>query len=246
MVEDYLNSVLVCNDDGFHSPSLRPLLRYLESMFRHVVAVVPDSDRSGVACSMTVDRPIRVKQPEDGIYTVNGTPVDCVNFAVSELFEGEDLDMLISGINAGHNMANSLLYSGTVGAALHAQQFGIRGICFSANDEDPNWVENSLSQIMRHDLVKGFVDPAQCQAKILNINLPAFETSAEQQVRITRPAQRQGIKMTAAVDPYGNAVYWAGKPGDIVESNTLSDYNVLQSGDVSVTPIDADLSIEMN
>ena len=107
--------ILLSNDDGYQAPGLRVLAEVLCE--NHEISVVaPDRDRSGASNSLTLERPLRTHVGENGFYYVNGTPTDCVHLAFTGLLVSEP-DMVISGINAGANMGDDVLYSGTVAAA---------------------------------------------------------------------------------------------------------------------------------
>ena len=109
--------VLVSNDDGVDAPGIRALAKGLREAGHEVLVVAPDRDRSGASNSLTLDRPLSVKQAASGYYYVNGTPTDCVHVAVTGFLDFKP-DMVFSGINHGPNMGEDVLYSGTVAAAM--------------------------------------------------------------------------------------------------------------------------------
>ncbi|OJY13280.1 MAG: 5'/3'-nucleotidase SurE, partial [Legionella sp. 40-6] len=121
--------VLISNDDGVYAPGINILADELS----HVVAievVAPDRNRSGASNSLSLNRPVTVKQLENGFYSVEGTPTDCVHLAVTGLLTPE-FDMVVSGINDGANLGDDVLYSGTVAAAMEGRYLGLPALAIS-------------------------------------------------------------------------------------------------------------------
>ena len=114
---------LLSNDDGYQARGISMLATAL-ARFGKVTIVAPDRDRSGASNSLTLDAPLRLMQASDNIYYVNGTPTDCVHLAITGMLE-EEPDMVISGINAGANLGDDVLYSGTVAAAMEGSLSGL-------------------------------------------------------------------------------------------------------------------------
>src|SRR6267154_6399159 len=125
--------ILISNDDGYFSPGLACLAEHL-SVLATVVVVAPERDRSGASNSLTLDRPLKLRQAANGFYYVNGTPTDCVHLAVTGMLDRQP-DMVISGINAGANMGDDTIYSGTVAAATEGFLLGIPSIAVSLAGE---------------------------------------------------------------------------------------------------------------
>jgi 5'-nucleotidase len=114
--------ILVSNDDGYFSPGISMLAEVLRPL-GEVTVVAPERDRSGASNSLTLDRPLTVRQAANGFYFVNGTPTDCVHLAVTGLLSFVP-DMVVSGINIGANMGDDTIYSGTVAAAMEGFLLG--------------------------------------------------------------------------------------------------------------------------
>ena len=121
--------ILVSNDDGVHSPGLHQLAERL-SEAGEVTVVAPDRERSAAGHSLTLHKPLRVAEVKDGVYSVNGTPTDCVNLAVNHLLK-EKPALVVSGINQGGNLGDDVTYSGTVSAAMEGTLLGIPSIAIS-------------------------------------------------------------------------------------------------------------------
>ena len=121
--------ILVSNDDGIYSPGIQMLAKRLTQLGT-VYVIAPDRERSAAGHSLTLDRPLLVEEIKERMFSVNGTPTDCVHMAISGLFDFEH-DMVVSGINHGPNMGEDVFYSGTVAAAMEGYLFGVPSIAFS-------------------------------------------------------------------------------------------------------------------
>lgn len=126
-------NILICNDDGYLAHGLS-ILADIAGKLANVRVVAPERDRSGVSNSLTLDRPLRLRQAENGFYFVSGTPTDCIHLALHAMPEFKP-DLVLSGINHGANMGDDTLYSGTVAAATEAFLLGIPAVAFSLNDK---------------------------------------------------------------------------------------------------------------
>ena len=142
--------ILVSNDDGYFAPGISALVGALEPVAQ-VIVVAPERNRSGASNSLTLDRPLILKQAANGYYYVNGTPTDCVHLAVTGLLDSLP-DMIVSGINLGANMGDNTLYSGTVAAATEGFLMGIPSLAISLtssegeHSEAPTSVPQSRTQ----------------------------------------------------------------------------------------------------
>src|SRR3569832_1569805 len=121
--------ILISYDDGYFAPGLNILAQHL-SQLAEIVVVAPERNRSGASNSLTLDRPLTVREAHNGFRYVNGTPTDCVHLALTGLMD-EPPDMVISGINDGANMGDDTIYSGTVAAAMEGYLLGIPSFAVS-------------------------------------------------------------------------------------------------------------------
>src|SRR5258705_5951529 len=121
--------ILLSNDDGYFAPGLVILAKTLADLGT-ITVVAPERDHSGASISLTLDRPLSVRESANGFRFVNGTPTDCVHLAVTGLLE-EMPDMIVSGINLGANMGDDTIYSGTVAAATEGYLLGIPSLAIS-------------------------------------------------------------------------------------------------------------------
>jgi 5'-nucleotidase len=160
--------ILISNDDGYMAEGLKSLAEALSSLGK-ITVVAPDRNRSGASNSLTLDNPLRLNKLDNGVYRVEGTPTDCVHLAITGLLEDEP-DMVVSGINAGANLGDDVLYSGTVAAAMEGRFLGLPAIAISLvgteglHYETAAWVAQKLvAQLQQSSL------PADT---ILNVNVP--------------------------------------------------------------------------
>ena len=122
--------ILLSNDDGVHAEGIRVLAEALSDL-ADITIVAPDRNRSGASNSLTLEQPLRVNELSAGNYSVQGTPTDCVHFALNELMKDDLPDLVLSGINHGANLGDDVLYSGTVAAAMEGHFLGVQSIAFS-------------------------------------------------------------------------------------------------------------------
>ncbi|MCS4503222.1 5'-nucleotidase SurE [wastewater metagenome] len=231
--------ILVSNDDGYRAPGLRALAAALD---RHaeVVVVAPERDRSGASNSLTLDTPVRVWPVREGVFRVEGTPTDCVHLAVTGLIDPEP-DMVVSGINAGANLGDDVLYSGTVAAAMEGRHLGLPAVAVSLAGNEPTHydtaaavAERLLEQLRRDPL------PADT---ILNVNVPDLPLERIAGFEATRLGQRHRAEpVVRDTDPRGRPIYWIGPPGDAEDVGAGTDFDAVRRGYVSITPLQVDLT----
>jgi len=231
--------ILVSNDDGIHAPGIQCLARHLRTVAQ-VQVVAPDRDRSGASNSLTLVHPLRAQELENGDMGVDGTPTDCVHLAITGLLDREP-DLVISGINAGANMGDDVLYSGTVAAAMEGRFLGLPAIAVSLvgprlqhYDAAARVVLNLLDRLHRVPL------PA---ATILNVNVPDLPFEQIRGVQATRLGHRhKSESVVKASDPRGRPIYWVGPAGPEQDAGPGTDFFAVREGCVSVTPIQVDLT----
>lgn len=231
--------ILVSNDDGYASVGIRALADALSSN-AGVTIVAPERDRSGASNSLTLEWPIRVAESEPGIYRVEGTPTDCVHLAITGLLDHVP-DMVVSGINAGANLGDDVLYSGTVAAAMEGRTLGLPAIAISLVGHEPTHYETA-AEIARR-LMQQLNDKPLPADTILNVNVPDRPLAEIAGIEATRLGQRHRAEAAiASQDPRGRPIYWIGPPGAQQDAGPGTDFNAVNRGYVSVTPIEVDLT----
>jgi 5'-nucleotidase len=234
--------ILIANDDGLYAQGIRLLSSRLAEHCDRVTVVAPDRDRSGASNSLTLDQPIRVDQRDKDVYMVYGTPTDCVHVAITGLLEDEP-DMVISGINAGANLGDDVLYSGTVAAAMEGRFLGLPAMAVSlvyggGKPRHYDTAANAACILMRQLIAEPL--PADT---ILNVNVPDRPWSEIRGFESTRLGHRHRSEDVIPLeDPRGRRFYWVGPPGGEEDNGPGTDFNAVRQGFVSVTPIHVDLT----
>jgi len=231
--------VLVSNDDGFREEGIRCLAAELARTER-VTVVAPDRDRSGASNSLTLEYPLHPRREADGVYSVDGTPTDCVHLAITGFLDDEP-DMVFSGINAGANLGDDVLYSGTVAAAMEGRFLGLPALAISLCSRAATNVLTAARvarEIMEH-LAR---DPLPADT-ILNINVPDLSWNELQGFEATRLGHRHRAEpVVPSEDPKGRRLFWIGPPGAEQDAGPGTDFHAIARGFVSVTPLTVDLT----
>ena len=231
--------ILLSNDDGCQAPGLRCLAEQLRP-HAELTVVAPDRNRSGASNSLTLLNPVRVYRHADGVMCVDGTPTDCVHLALTGLMEQEP-DIVVSGINAGANLGDDVLYSGTVAAAMEGRHLGYPAIAVSSVGVSPAHYETAARVILI--LLQRLQTERLPNDAILNVNVPDRPFAELQGFQVTRLGNRhRAEKALAAQDPRGRTIYWIGNAGAEADSGPGTDFHAVANGAVSITPIDTDLT----
>jgi 5'-nucleotidase len=231
--------ILISNDDGYLSPGIAMLAQVAER-FGTVAVVAPDQDRSGASNSLTLDRPLTVRKAPSGFLYVNGTPTDCVHIAMTGLLDWRP-DLVLSGLNDGANMGDDTIYSGTVAAAMEGFQLGAPAIAFSMTQKGFAHLDAAADVVER--MLKRWVDSPPEGPILLNVNIPPLPLSRLGPIRTTRLGKRHFAEPAiAARNPRDEPIWWIGPPGSARDAGEGTDFHAVESGQVSVTPLEVDLT----
>ena len=231
--------ILLSNDDGYQAPGLRALAAVLETV-AEVVVVAPDRDRSGASNSLTLEMPIRAHNMDDGFIRVEGTPTDCVHLAITGLLE-EEPDMVVAGINAGANMGDDVIYSGTVAAATEGRFLGYPAMAVSMASHAPRHFETGARVALQ--LIQRLQRKPLAAESILNVNVPDLPMEDIRGFQITRLGHRHKAEpVVRERDPRGRPIYWVGPAGPEQDAGPGTDFHALRHGYVSITPLQVDLT----
>ncbi len=231
--------ILLSNDDGYLAPGLSALATKLSELGR-VTVVAPDRNRSAASNSLTLDMPLRVQQMDNGFFSVDGTPTDCVHLAITGLLK-EDPSIVFSGINNGENMGDDVLYSGTVAAATEGRFLGYPSIAISINASQPQHFETAA--VIAAQLLKQLLVSELAQDTILNVNVPDLPLDQIKGLKATRLGQRHRAEpVIEARDPRNKKIYWVGPPGGQQDAGEGTDFHAVEHGYVSITPLKIDLT----
>ncbi|MCW9024512.1 MAG: 5'/3'-nucleotidase SurE [Gammaproteobacteria bacterium] len=231
--------ILISNDDGYEAPGIIALARGICELAQ-VTVVAPERDRSGASNSLTLELPIRARTSSNGFIRVDGTPTDCVHLAITGLLEKEP-DMVISGINAGANMGDDVLYSGTVAAAMEGRFLGFPAIAISLAGSDFQHFDTAM--MVAKQFVERLGQEPLANDSILNINVPDLPWDELKGFQATRLGHRHKAESVIKdKDPRGRDIYWVGPAGAEQDAGAGTDFYAVRNGFVSVTPIQVDLT----
>jgi 5'-nucleotidase len=231
--------ILISNDDGYFAPGIAELARAL-SEIADITVVAPERDRSGASNSLTLDRPLTWHRAANGFHYVNGTPTDCVHMAVTGLLD-QMPDMVVSGINAGANMGDDTVYSGTVAAATEGFLLGVPSIAVSLVGKSHGHYASAAS--VARDLVLRFQRERMGGPVLLNVNVPDLPLDQIKGIQTTRLGKRHKAEPVISMkNPRGETVYWIGAAGAAADAGPGTDFHAVEEGWVSITPLQLDLT----
>jgi 5'-nucleotidase len=231
--------ILISNDDGYFAPGLACLAKHL-SAIAEVTVVAPERDRSGASNSLTLNRPLSLRRAASGFHYVDGTPTDCVHMAVTGMLDVQP-DIVVSGINAGANMGDDTIYSGTVAAATEGFLLGVPAIAISMSKHDPEHFDTAGRIAV--ELVQRFMQEAKPHPWLLNVNVPDIPYEQLQGTEVTRLGKRHKAEpVVKASNPHGQPIYWIGPAGKAQDAGEGTDFNAINNNRVSITPLQIDLT----
>ncbi len=234
--------ILVTNDDGYHAPGIQLLEKIARKISNNVWVVAPETEQSCKSHSLTLDRPLQIKEIAEQKFHVNGTPSDAMLLAINHMFKDSPPDLVLSGINFGRNAGVDVTYSGTIAAAMEANILGVPSIALSQviRDGAASW---NIAEAHAEGVIRKLVALGRWPRDvIMNVNFP-HETAGT--VRGIRVASHHGGKLRddviAREGMWGMPYYWVGHSiYDHYAEGT--DVHALENGYVSVTPLHTDLT----
>lgn len=230
--------ILLSNDDGISAPGIQALASALRE-FAQVQIVAPDRNRSGSSNALTLDSALRITTLSNGDIAVQqGTPTDCVYLGVNALMRPRP-DIVVSGINAGPNLGDDVIYSGTVAAAMEGRHLGFPALAVSLNGHQ----HYATAAAVTCRLLRALQQKPLRTGKILNINVPDLSLSEIKGIRVTRCGSRHPAEQVfCQQDPRGQDLYWIGPPGEKFDVASDTDFAAIEEGYVSITPLQVDLT----
>jgi 5'-nucleotidase len=231
--------ILISNDDGYLSEGITILTAHL-SKIADITVVAPERNRSGASNSLTLDRPLSVREAKNGFFYINGTPTDCVHIALTGLMTDMP-DLVISGINDGANMGDDTIYSGTVAAAMEGYLLNIPSIAISMSQHNATHFETAAKIAV--ELVEHYLKKPLEGAALLNVNVPDAPYEALKGRVVTRLGRRHKAESVIKErTPRGENIYWIGAAGQPNDGGEGTDFHAIANNQVSITPIHADLT----
>lgn len=232
--------ILVTNDDGIHSKGIIVLAKALQQV-GDVIVVAPDREKSAIAHSLTLHRPLRVEKIRKNFYAVDGTPADCVHLAVNVILP-ERPGLVVSGINKGANLGDDITYSGTVSAAFEATLLGLPSFAISLVARSRFKFDAAAwfaVRVARHILKKGL-----SKDTLLNINVPNLDRRKIKSYKVTQQGRwvHNGGAVVEKIDPRGKKYYWIGGGQLVFDQRKDTDFEAVSNCYISVTPLHLDLT----
>ncbi|HEX4872437.1 MAG TPA: 5'/3'-nucleotidase SurE [Nevskiaceae bacterium] len=226
--------ILLSNDDGCLAPGL-VCLREALAAEHDVTVFAPDRNRSGASNSLTILNPLRVHRHDERLHCVDGTPTDCVHLALTGLMDPLP-DIVVSGINAGANLGDDTLYSGTVAAAMEGRSLGYAAIAVSNVSISPRHFDTAARVTLQ--LLRRLREAPLPGDTILNVNVPDLPYEALEGIEVTRLGNRHRAQgLLPGTDPRGRSIYWIGVAGAEQDAGPGTDFHAVAQRRVSVTPL---------
>ncbi|WP_239804885.1 5'/3'-nucleotidase SurE [Croceicoccus hydrothermalis] len=237
--------ILLTNDDGIHAPGLGVLERIARQLSDDIWIVAPAEEQSGAGHSLTLNRPVRLRQHDERRFSVSGTPTDSVTMALRKVMP-EKPDLILSGVNRGANQGDDITYSGTVSAAIEGTLAGIRSIALSqiyakgkggdvSFDAAEQWGARALRPLL---------DMEFSERTLVNVNFPARPADEVEGIRVVRQGFHDYSRGTLveSVDPRGFPYFWFGLESVEHTPGHETDLEAGEDGFIAVTPLQLDLT----
>ena len=230
--------ILVSNDDGINAPGIKVLERIARALSKDVWVVAPESEQSAAGHSLTLRRPLRVRQLSRRRWAVDGTPTDAVLLGINHVIKGRRPDLVLSGVNRGANLGEDITYSGTVAAAMEAVILGIPAIALSqyaSPDQPVRWAtaEHWAGGIIRRVTAAGWGHNV-----LINVNFPDVAHAHVTGIEVTCQGKRKiGDQLAQRLDPRGEPYIWIGAQRAEDRSMPGTDLEAVHRGAISVTPL---------
>ncbi|MGN7734493.1 5'/3'-nucleotidase SurE [Ensifer sp. 22564] len=236
--------ILLTNDDGIHAEGLAVLERVARTISDDVWVVAPEADQSGLAHSLTLSEPLRLRQIAEKRFALRGTPTDCVIMAVRKVLDRKP-DLVLSGVNIGANMADDVTYSGTVAGAIEGTLQGIRSIALSqayhhAVGKSVPWdvVETHAPGLIRKMMAVDLPD-----GTFLNVNFPNCSADTVAGIEVTSQGKLDfGLSIDERTDGRGFPYFWLRFGERFGDFRAGTDIHALRENHISVTPLKLDLT----
>ncbi len=239
--------ILLTNDDGIHAPGLELLEAVARKLSDDVWVCAPAEEQSGAGHSLTLQHPVRLREHGHQRFSVTGTPTDAVNLALRKLFPDKRPDFVISGINAGENLADDITYSGTISAAMEGALAGIPAIALSQVQMVAGRIGGSVfdaAEGWAEKILRVLVDAPMARRSLINVNFPGLAPDEVKGVRVVRQGFHDYDRgsLVEGRDPRGRPYYWFGLEEMEHTLDHGTDLEAVADGYVSVTPLQLDLT----
>jgi 5'-nucleotidase len=240
--------ILLTNDDGIHAPGLTVLERIAARLSDDIWICAPTEEQSGAGHSLTLTRPVRLKQHDARRFSVSGTPTDAVTMALKKIMPDRP-DLILSGVNRGANLGDDVTYSGTVSAAFEGALAGVRSIALSQVYSSEGLGENvpfEAAEIWGEQVLRPLLDTPFAERTLVNINFPPVPADEVKGIRVVRQGFHDYSRgsVVEGMDPRGFPYFWFGLHGIEHTPGHQTDLEAVADGFVSVTPLQLDFTHE--
>jgi 5'-nucleotidase len=235
--------ILVTNDDGINAPGLKVMEAIARELSDEVWVVAPEVNHSGAGHSLTLRRPLRTRRLSERHFAIDGTPTDCVLLALQNILENERIDLILSGVNQGHNLGEDVTYSGTIAAAMEATLLQVPAMAFSQACRDRHPVKWKTAEHWAPGIVRPLLTMDWPKDVLINVNFPDVVAGSVKGVQVTRQGkQKVGDELIERIDPRGEPYVWIGLSRGEHDRIDGTDVAAVNDGYVSVTPIQLDMT----
>jgi 5'-nucleotidase len=238
--------ILVSNDDGIHAPGLKALEKIARAISSDVWVIAPETEQSGASHSLTLTRPMRIREVSAKKFAVDGTPTDCVMLGILHVLKDGPPDLVLSGVNRGANIADDVTYSGTIAAAMEGTVLGVPSIALS---QSFSWdahvqVKWSCAEHFGPIVIKRLLEAGWPKDVLMNVNFPDRLPKSVAGIRMTSQGKRDqtNLSIDARVDTRGNPYFWTGFKRILSNPDAGTDLRAIYDGYVSVTPLHLNLT----
>ncbi|GFE75326.1 MULTISPECIES: 5'/3'-nucleotidase SurE [Novosphingobium] len=238
--------ILLTNDDGINAPGLYVLEKIAAQLSDDIWICAPSEEQSGAGHSLTLTRPVRMREHAPKRFSVTGTPTDSVTMGLRKALPGPP-DLILSGVNRGANLGDDVTYSGTVSAAMEGALAGIRSIALSqvyAGEGLGNNVSFSAAEEWGAKVLKPLIDAPFAPRTLINVNFPPLAGADVKGIRVVRQGFHDYARgsVVEGMDPRGFPYFWFGLHGIEHTLGHNTDLEAIAEGYIAVTPLQLDLT----
>ena len=241
--------ILLTNDDGIHAAGLKLLELIASELSDDVTVVAPENDQSGVAHSLSLSDPLRLREIGPRHFALKGTPTDCVIMGVRKIMADHPPDLVLSGVNRGQNVAEDVTYSGTIAGAMEGALLGVPSIALSqayAGAVGRPQIEWEATETHAAPVIRTILEAGIAPGGLVNVNFPACPASEVEGIELTSQGRRNTelMRVEERRDGRGFPYYWLmfQRGGFSPEAGT--DMEAIAAKKISLTPLRLDLTDE--
>ncbi len=235
--------ILVANDDGIGAPGIKVLEKIAKTLSKDVWVVAPEHEQSAAGHSLTIRRPLRVRQLGRRRYAVDGTPTDAVLLGINHIIKGRRPDLVLTGVNRGANLGDDITYSGTVAAAMEAVILGVPALAFSLYFTRGDALRWETAEHWAPDIIRRVTRVGWGRNVLINVNFPDVAADLVTGIEIVRQGKRKiGEQLAERMDPRGDPYIWIGAQRAEDRSSPGTDLEAVHRGAIAVTPLCVDLT----